>query len=96
MFALASRFDAGRDMDLVEGIPSSGLDVRIPPERLEAGDQTTTSMLIDATKPYHWKDEFPRRNVLSDELYEKMAADWNLSEWDDMPMTLDKEELARD
>jgi UbiD family decarboxylase len=96
MFALASRFDAGRDMDLVEGIPSSGLDVRISPERMEAGDHTTTAMLIDATKPYHWNDEFPRRNVISDDLHERTVTDWHLEEWDDLPMTLRKSELTGD
>jgi 4-hydroxy-3-polyprenylbenzoate decarboxylase len=96
MFALSSRFDPGQDMDLVEGIPSSGLDVRIHPDRMEAGDHTTTSMLINSCKPYHWKEDFPRRNVTSEELREETIAEWNLNEWSNLPMILRKGEVSTD
>ena len=33
-------------------------------------------MLIDACKPFHWKDEFPRTNVFAPELRRVTAEKW--------------------
>jgi 4-hydroxy-3-polyprenylbenzoate decarboxylase len=33
-------------------------------------------MLIDACKPFHWKDEFPRTNVFSAEMRQATAEKW--------------------
>jgi 4-hydroxy-3-polyprenylbenzoate decarboxylase len=42
-------------------------------------------MLVDACKPFHWREQFPASNVASPELRRKVAAKWkdalkNLSE----------------
>jgi len=81
LFALTSRCDPHQDVDIVRGIPSDELDARIHPDRKESGDTTTSSMLIDATKPYHWKEEYPKVNMISEDLWEETMEKWNLDDW---------------
>jgi len=40
---------------------------------MDEGDLTTSTMLIDATTPYHWKDEFPPRNRIPDDVRDQVA-----------------------
>jgi UbiD family decarboxylase len=81
LFALTSRCDPHQDIDIVRGIPSDGLDARIHPDRKADDDMTTSSMLIDATKPYHWKDEYPTTNMISQERWDQTMDEWNLDDW---------------
>ncbi|MDX1748022.1 MAG: UbiD family decarboxylase, partial [Halobacteriales archaeon] len=81
LFAFATRCDPAQDIDIVRGMPDSHLDTRIPREQKRAGDTTTSTMLVNACKPYHWRDEFPETNAIDDELREKMLEKWNVREW---------------
>jgi hypothetical protein len=46
-------------------------DPAIPPARRKAGDMTHSVALINACKPFHWKDEFPPSNTPSPEIARK-------------------------
>jgi 4-hydroxy-3-polyprenylbenzoate decarboxylase len=81
LFALSSRVDPAEDVDIVEGLPSANLDPRVSPERMDEGDLTSSTMLVNACKPYHWKDEFPRRNRISDDVRAEMVEKWDVEEW---------------
>lgn len=74
MWAICTRCDPERDIDIVRGFLTSPLDPMLPPERREQRDFTTAKVLINACRPYHWKDQFPRVNRASDELREKVRA----------------------
>ncbi|MFB6129446.1 MAG: UbiD family decarboxylase [Salinigranum sp.] len=82
LFALTSRCDPAQDIDIVRGVPSMELDARISPERKEAGDLTTSSMLIDACKPYHWREEYPLTNRLEEDHRAEVVEKWNLDDWE--------------
>jgi 4-hydroxy-3-polyprenylbenzoate decarboxylase len=82
LFALTSRCDPAEDIDIVRGVPSMELDARITPEAKEEGDLTTSSMLIDACKPYHWRDDFPVTNKLDEERRREIMAEWGLDDWE--------------
>ena len=41
---------------------------------------TSDRVLIDACRPYRWKDRFPLTNAFSDEEKEMVARKWNLDE----------------
>lgn len=58
-WAITTRFDPVEDLQVVDGAVSGELDPRIPPTRKEAGDLTNGRAIVDATRPYHWRDEFP-------------------------------------
>jgi UbiD family decarboxylase len=81
LFAMTSRVDPADDVDIIDDTPSANLDPRVHPDRMDDRNLTTSSMLIDATKPYHWKDEFPRRNRIEDDVRAAMREKWNVDEW---------------
>ena len=43
-------------------------DPRIPPEQKDMGDNTNSRAIIDACRPFHWRDKFPKVNMPSPEL----------------------------
>jgi 4-hydroxy-3-polyprenylbenzoate decarboxylase len=63
MWALCTRSDPATSIDIVHRSWSTPLDPRIPPERKAAKDFTNSRGLIDATRPFEWRDEFPPLNV---------------------------------
>ena len=47
------------------------MDPRLEPEKVAKGDYTASVAIIDATRPYHWKEHFPEKVGISDELRQK-------------------------
>jgi UbiD family decarboxylase len=76
VFAITTRCNPAEDVEIIRGIPGTFLDPRIPPERRERGDSTTSTMLIDACRPYSMLGTFPRVNALSKELRAATLAKW--------------------
>ena len=52
------------------------LDPRIPPWEKEKGNLTNSRAIIDACRPFHWKDEFPLVNSPSPELAKEAREKW--------------------
>jgi 4-hydroxy-3-polyprenylbenzoate decarboxylase len=50
---------------------STPLDPSIPPSDKKKGNFTNSRAIIDACRPYHWKDEYPIVNVPLPETAEK-------------------------
>jgi 4-hydroxy-3-polyprenylbenzoate decarboxylase len=67
IWALLTRSDPATSIDLIRGAWSTPLDPRIEPERKEAGDFTNSRAVIDACRPWHWRDKFPAVNMPSAE-----------------------------
>jgi 4-hydroxy-3-polyprenylbenzoate decarboxylase len=63
MWALCTRSDPATSIDLIQRAWSTPLDPRIPPDRKAARDFTNSRALIDATRPWEWRDQFPMINV---------------------------------
>jgi len=59
MWATVTRSDPATSIDIIRGAWSSPLDPSIPPWRKEAGDTTNSRAIIDACRPYHWRETFP-------------------------------------
>lgn len=66
MWAISSRCDPVDDIDIIRNAWSGPLD-----PRKQAGDNYNSRALIDACRPYHWKDEFPHVAESSPELKKK-------------------------
>ena len=66
--AMGSRCDPGTSLDINRRIWSSRVDPRLEPEKVEKGDYTASCAIIDATRPYHWKEHFPEKVGISPEL----------------------------
>jgi 4-hydroxy-3-polyprenylbenzoate decarboxylase len=60
MWAVLTRSDPATSIDFVTRANSGPLDPRISPEDRLAGRYCNSRAIIDATKPFEWKDKFPR------------------------------------
>jgi UbiD family decarboxylase len=63
IWALCTRSDPATSIDIIHRSWSTPLDPRIPLERKAARDFTNSRALIDATRPWEWRDRFPVVNV---------------------------------
>lgn len=77
MWAVATRWDPRSQTDIIDDCWSGHIDPRIPPEKRAANDLTTSRMIIYATRPWHWKDEFPKSNEVERSYADKIRAKWS-------------------
>jgi UbiD family decarboxylase len=59
LWAMETRVDPARDIDLIDGTWSTPLDPRMPPEKRENGDYTNSRAIFYAVRPYYYKDTYP-------------------------------------
>lgn len=72
IWAISSRSDPVESIEILRRCWSGPLDPRIPVQ-----DKGFSSRaIIDATRPYEWRDKFPKSSGASRELKEKVAKDW--------------------
>ena len=71
LWAMITRTDPVESIQFIKGSWDSNADPAIPPERRKAGNITHSVALINACKPFHWKDEFPPSNTPSPEIAKK-------------------------
>jgi 4-hydroxy-3-polyprenylbenzoate decarboxylase len=67
IWAVLTRSDPATSIDIIHNAWSTPLDPRIEPERKAKGDNTNSRAVIDACRPWHWRDKFPAVNELSPE-----------------------------
>ncbi|OGP98496.1 MAG: hypothetical protein A2026_05675 [Deltaproteobacteria bacterium RBG_19FT_COMBO_46_12] len=77
LWAVSTRCDPEKYIDIVPGFLTSPLDPMISPDKRARKDYTTAKVFINACKPYHWKDQFPPINVAAPELRKKVLSKWN-------------------
>lgn len=76
LWAIGTRCDPETTITILKGCTSSALDPRIPPDRKERGDYTSSRAIINACKPYEWLREFPPTNIASPALRKKVLEKW--------------------
>ncbi|MDX1746891.1 MAG: UbiD family decarboxylase, partial [Halobacteriales archaeon] len=76
LWAMCSRADPERDIEVIENCWSTPLDPTIPPERRDRDDYSNSRAIIDATRPYHWREAFPETTKLSEELRAELESTW--------------------
>jgi UbiD family decarboxylase len=76
LWAVAMRSDPQESIDIVHQTTAPYLDPRIPPEKRATNDYLMSRAIIDACRPYRWRDEFPRPVGTSPELQAKVLRDW--------------------
>ncbi|MDZ4344884.1 MAG: UbiD family decarboxylase, partial [Candidatus Binatia bacterium] len=67
VWAMITRSDPATSIDIIHNAWSTPLDPRIPPEQRAKGEMTNSRAIIDATRPYAWRDKFPPVNMPSPE-----------------------------
>jgi UbiD family decarboxylase len=65
MWAITTRCEPSESVDIVRNAWSSALDPRITADARLRGETSHSKMIIDACKPFGWKDEFPPTSALS-------------------------------
>src|SRR5262249_62053797 len=63
VWAMITRSDPASSTDIIRNAWSTPLDPRIEPERKAVGGLTNSRAVIDACRPWHWRDKFPKVNV---------------------------------
>ncbi len=76
LWAVATRCDPAADIDIIRDCWSTPLDPTITPEKRKAGNFTNSRAIINACRPFHWKDQYPRVNRASNELRAKTQEKW--------------------
>ncbi len=76
MWAIATRWDPKTQTDIIEGCWTGYIDPRLPPEKRASDDLTTNRIIIYATRPFHWKDKFPKVNQVSPDYAAEVRKKW--------------------
>lgn len=71
IWAMITRSDPATSIDIIHNAWSTPLDPRISPEDKLKGQMTNSRAIIDATRPYAWRDQFPAVNLPSPEVARK-------------------------
>lgn len=77
LWAVTTRCDPENAIDIVRGLLTTPLDPMLSPDKREKGDFTTSKVIINACRPYHWIDKFPDVNKASKELRTKVLNKWS-------------------
>jgi UbiD family decarboxylase len=65
MWAVTTRCEPAEQLDIVRDAWSSALDPRIPPEAKARGVTSHSKAIIEACRPFSWRDRFPPTSALS-------------------------------
>ncbi|MEE2662110.1 MAG: UbiD family decarboxylase [Pseudomonadota bacterium] len=76
IWAMLTRSDPAESIEIIRGTWSTHLDPRIPPEDKAKGNLTNSRAIIDACRPFHWKDDFPPVNAPSPGLAKEARDKW--------------------
>lgn len=76
IWAISTRCDPKSAITVIDNCWSTPLDPAMPPEKKDAADFTNSRAIVNACRPYAWKDRFPPVNTLSPELRSKITEKW--------------------
>jgi 4-hydroxy-3-polyprenylbenzoate decarboxylase len=65
VWAMTTRSDPATSIDFITRAWSTPLDPRLEPEERAKANFTNSRAIIDACRPFHWRDRFPKVNRLS-------------------------------
>jgi 4-hydroxy-3-polyprenylbenzoate decarboxylase len=65
MWAVTTRCEPSEQIDIVRNAWSSALDPRIPDEHKRAGITSHSKAIIEAVRPFGWKDSYPPTSALT-------------------------------
>ena len=73
---MTPRRQAASRIDFITGAWSSALDPIIAPEERAKGNLTNSRAIIDATRPFHWKERFQKVNAPTPEMRKEAWDKW--------------------
>lgn len=76
IWAMCTRSDPANDIDIIHRAWSTSLDPTISPEQRAKGALWNSRGIIDACRPFEWRDKFPQVNMPSPEVRKKTIEKW--------------------
>jgi len=76
LWAICTRADPGTSVEILKSVWTEDLDPRLTPTQKETGAYTAGRILIDACKPFHWRDSFPKTNIFPPEDKQAVKKRW--------------------
>lgn len=76
LWAIATRCDPETSIDIARRIWSYRIDPRLSPEKRQRGDLTGSTVIVDACRPFYWRDSFPAVTGTSRSMKEEVSAKW--------------------
>jgi len=76
MWAITTRCEPAEQIDIVRNAWSSALDPRLPAEHKRAGITSHSKAIIEAVRPFGWKDRFPPTSALTTDEAREIEAKW--------------------
>jgi 4-hydroxy-3-polyprenylbenzoate decarboxylase len=76
IWAMLTRSDPATSIDIIHNAWSTPLDPRLTPWDREKGNFTNSRAIIDACRPFHWRDQFPKVNAPSPEEAAEARRKW--------------------
>jgi 4-hydroxy-3-polyprenylbenzoate decarboxylase len=77
MWAITTRCEPAEQIDIVRNAWSSALDPRIPDEAKRAGITSHSKAIIEAVRPFGWKDKYPPTSALTTEEAREIENKWS-------------------
>jgi 4-hydroxy-3-polyprenylbenzoate decarboxylase len=77
LWAITTRCEPSEQIDIIRDAWSSALDPRIPGEKKCTGTTSHSKAIIDACRPFAWKDKYPPTSSLTQEEAREIAAKWS-------------------
>ena len=79
LWALCTRVEFSQQVDVLRGMRTGGIDPLIAPEKRAVRDYTASIMLIDACKPFVWKDQFGKSMSYTEDYLRNIRTKWGSS-----------------
>src|SRR4029077_17336867 len=76
MWAVTTRCEPSEQIDIVRNAWSSALDPRIPDEAKRAGITSHSKAIIEAVRPFGWKDKYPPTSALTADEAREIVDKW--------------------
>jgi len=76
MWAVCTRVDPAQDIDILHRCWSGPLDPMLSPSQRERKEFFNSRAIIDATRPFEWRDRFPRVSESSPQVRERILNKW--------------------
>ncbi|HEX9446286.1 MAG TPA: UbiD family decarboxylase [Candidatus Binatia bacterium] len=76
LWAVSTRCDPKTSIEIASGCWSSPIDPRIAPEQRAAGDFTNSRAIIDACRPFAWRDKFPKVHSMDPAYRDEIRKKW--------------------
>jgi 4-hydroxy-3-polyprenylbenzoate decarboxylase len=76
MWAITTRCEPAEQIDIVRNAWSSALDPRIPPDAKAQGITSHSKAIIEALRPFGWKDSYPPTSALTADEARAIETKW--------------------